>query len=378
MAEIIPVISKAESSAVVVSNPFETNSNLRLSSSLLNEFNYLPWSRTVSLALGGRSKLGFINKDTVVPNDKSLEYETWLATDQMVRSWLLNSMEIHLAEIFSYADSAADMWEAIKEMYGNQNNAARVFQLQRDIACLHQEGKSFVQFLGNLKSMWNELAVYRPHTTDSATLLKRAEEDKIFQLLANLAPEYEDLRSRILMNHELPSLASVCSTIQREEVRRKVMNVNIKSDLSETRAYVAHVRQTEEKGYKGRRPDLKCTHCNNSGHTKDRCWVLHPELKPRFSKDNKGTPRRSQSSGYKANHVTTSTSDELSRFTSSPVTLINEFASYLQAKQGAQEKNEPEKSQSYALLGKFAGFLAENKSVSTKDISGSYHQEDDW
>jgi hypothetical protein len=44
-----------------------------------------------------------------------------------------------------------------------------------------------------MKNMWNELAVYRPHTTDPIILLKQAEEDKIFQLLANLSPEYEDL-----------------------------------------------------------------------------------------------------------------------------------------------------------------------------------------
>jgi hypothetical protein len=61
------------------------------------------------------------------------------------------------------------------------------------------------------------LAIYRPHTIDAATLLKRAEEDKIFQFLANLSTDYEDLRSRILMNSELPSFANVCAIIQREE-----------------------------------------------------------------------------------------------------------------------------------------------------------------
>ena len=45
----------------------EINPNQRLCSVLLNEFNYLLWSRAVSLALGGRSKLGFINGSSEPP-----------------------------------------------------------------------------------------------------------------------------------------------------------------------------------------------------------------------------------------------------------------------------------------------------------------------
>lgn len=120
-------------------------------------------------------------------------------------------------------------------MYGNQNNAARIFQIHREVASLHQEGKPFVQLLGSLKGLWNELEIYRPHTTDAAILRKRTEEDRIFQLLASLSPDFEDLRSHILMNPELPSLKSVCATIQREEIRRKVMTRDV--GVSETRAY---------------------------------------------------------------------------------------------------------------------------------------------
>ena len=99
-------------------------------------------------------------------------------------------------------------------MYGNQNNAARIFELQKSLSVLTQDGKSFVEHLGKLKSMWNELNLYRPHTTDPATLLKRAEEDKVFQLLSSLDSTYEDMRSHILMSVELPSLNTVCTIIQ--------------------------------------------------------------------------------------------------------------------------------------------------------------------
>ncbi|XP_070681921.1 uncharacterized protein [Malus domestica] len=193
----------------------EVNTNQRLCSVLLNEFNYLPWSRAVSLALGGKGKLGFVNGSVEAPDSSSSTYNAWLCKDQLVMSLLLNTMEKHVAEIFSYSNSAHDLWKALQDMYGNQNNYARVFQLKKDIASAQQEGKAFVQHLGSLKAMWNELDVYLPHTTDPTILLKRAEEDKIYQLLGSLSSEYEDLRSHILMSQDLPTFNNVCATIRR-------------------------------------------------------------------------------------------------------------------------------------------------------------------
>jgi hypothetical protein len=138
-------------------------------------------------------------------------------------------MENHIAEIFGYSESSFELWEVVKEIYGNQNNATRIFQINKNLANLQQDGKTYVQLLGTLKSIWSELALYHPHTVDATELRKHGEEDKIFQLLASLSSNYEDLRSKILMNPDLPSLTSVCATIQREEAHKKVMNSALKS-----------------------------------------------------------------------------------------------------------------------------------------------------
>ncbi|CAL9001094.1 unnamed protein product, partial [Prunus brigantina] len=170
--------------------------------------------------------------------------------------WLLNFMDPKLSEIFSFSESSLSLWKAVKDMYGNRNNAARVFQLKRNLASFQQ-----------------------------------------------------DLRSHILMNPELPSFASVCATIQREEVRRKIMNVDIKSSVFEARAFVTNHKSSGDKVYKGKRPDLRCLYYNNIGHLIDRCWILHPELKPKFenkpSRDYKGSQTRSHTN---KNHAAAATS----------------------------------------------------------------------
>ncbi|RVW70112.1 Retrovirus-related Pol polyprotein from transposon RE1 [Vitis vinifera] len=316
----------------------ESNTSQRLCSVLLNEFNYLPWSRAVTIALGGRSKLGFINGKEKAPVFDSPEYEIWLSKDQLVMSWILNSMERNIAEIFSYSESSLDLWEALRDMYGNQNNSARIFQIQQEVNALRQDGRPFVSLLGNFKSLWSELEVYRPHTVDPVVLKKRTEEDRVFQCLFNYS---------------------------REEVRRKVMIRETVTNSSDTRAYIAH-KNYEGKSIKGKRLDLKCEHCNAPGHTSDRCWVLHPELKPKFTKDKRGGDHK-RGFNHKAN-VAAQTTDS---FFSNPMALLKDFTTYLQEKRGQESLNEAagqDQDKPTALLSKFAGFLADSNPENSQGI----------
>jgi len=97
-------------------------------------------------------------------------------------------------------------------MYGNQNNSTCIFHIKKNLANLQQDRK--IQLLGTLEGMTSELAPYHPYTVDAVKLRKHEEEDKIFQLLASLRSNYEDLHVKILMNPNFQSLTSVCATIQ--------------------------------------------------------------------------------------------------------------------------------------------------------------------
>ncbi|GLJ14126.1 hypothetical protein SUGI_0226660 [Cryptomeria japonica] len=147
-------------------------------------------------------------------------------------------METHIAEIFTFSNSTKELWDSIAELYGNQNNASRIFELTLEIAAAQQGEKTFSERLGNLKKLWDELNLYHPHTTDAKNLLKRAEEDKIFSLLSSLKPEYQYIRSNLLMDATLPTLAGVCATIQREETQRKTMSLESKTSTEKIESNV--------------------------------------------------------------------------------------------------------------------------------------------
>ena len=86
-------------------------------------------------------------------------------------------------------------------------------------------------------------------------------------------------------------------------------------------------QQSAEKGFfKGKRSNLKCAYCNSMGHSKDRCWGLHPELKPKDLQNRHNSHK--QIFKPKAN-VAAHISEPIY---TSPMSLLNEFASFLQEK----------------------------------------------
>jgi hypothetical protein len=137
--------------------------------------------------------------------------------------------------------------------------------------------------------------------------------------------------------------------VQREEIRRKVMNHETQSRTAATRGYnvktMPHSENSsssmlehaffiyiskqvgDSRSFKGKRSELKCSYCHNTGHLTDRCWQLHPELKPRFSNEERGLQKRTN---YKA-HLADSTLST-NNFTVNPATLMQDFANYLQDK----------------------------------------------
>ncbi|XP_077223445.1 uncharacterized protein LOC143857057 [Tasmannia lanceolata] len=231
-------------------------------------------------------------------------------------------MELAIGEIFTQVANVKELWDSIKEIYGHQNNCARIFQLKQELSEVNQENKIVTELLATLKPMWDELAVYcLLLTTDIVELKRRNEQEKNFQLLRALKPEYEQVRSQLIISLELRSLSNMCATLIREETRKKVMSAGTKfeSETSEKSTFISAKANSEhtkrlrnnvaEKGEyngtgthgsgQGNMPPLYCTHCGKTKHTVDRCWAKYPHLRP--SQNKIGNPYAFQSTIYPDN-----------------------------------------------------------------------------
>ena len=117
--------------------------------------------RAMILALNSKNKLGFVNGSIKAPLEETdLEgYATWSRCNNMVHSWIVNTLNPEIVDNVIYYSTAYEVWEDLRERF-SQSNAHRIFEIQQDIACLRQEQLSVSAYYTKLKGLWDELASY--------------------------------------------------------------------------------------------------------------------------------------------------------------------------------------------------------------------------
>ncbi|KAI9178306.1 hypothetical protein LWI28_024923 [Acer negundo] len=83
---------------------------------MLSGDNYNTWLRSILRALRTKNKLGFIDGTTQPPTDP-LEISKWSWCDDLVASWVLNSIMLEIRGSILYADSARDIWKDLSDRF---------------------------------------------------------------------------------------------------------------------------------------------------------------------------------------------------------------------------------------------------------------------
>ena len=189
--------------------------------------NYLVWSRMVktdveSKGLWKHITSGEAPKLITQRGDKESvsesEAEKWQQEDMMVMYVLHASLEPTILDAYSYCETAEELWDTLKKVYGNTSNLSRVFEVKKVITGLAQDDMEFTKHLGRFQSIWSELEMLRPSTTDLELLNERREKYKVFGLLLTLNLNYNSLIKHILRSEKLPDLEDACAQIQKEQV----------------------------------------------------------------------------------------------------------------------------------------------------------------
>lgn len=62
------------------------------------------------ITLSAKNKLGFIDGTCAAPAITSKDYHPWSRSNDMVTSWLLNSLSKEIAESIIYSRTFLDLW----------------------------------------------------------------------------------------------------------------------------------------------------------------------------------------------------------------------------------------------------------------------------
>lgn len=128
---------------------------LILVSQPLNDANYSKWKRKRSmiLALLAKRKLGMINGTYPKPSSGSAYRDR---CNDMVISWLLNSLIPEMVSSVVYSPTAREIWTNL-EIRSTQTNRPKLFQLKKGIGDLTQGNLSITSYYTKFKVLREEL-----------------------------------------------------------------------------------------------------------------------------------------------------------------------------------------------------------------------------
>ncbi|CAL9009185.1 unnamed protein product [Prunus brigantina] len=84
----------------------------------------------------------------------------------------------------------------------------------------------------------------------------------------------------------------IVDTIEEATMKAIAMEAkNKRTDKKDDRS--KHVNKTDwqkkrKQSKKGQTQKVHCDHCQTNKHAKDKCWILHPKLRPKREKNNQG------------------------------------------------------------------------------------------
>ena len=77
---------------------------------VLDGTNYAMWRRSILISLSAKNKLGFINGTISIPGESDPKYMLWQRCNDMVLSWILNSLNQELANSVLYVETPSEIW----------------------------------------------------------------------------------------------------------------------------------------------------------------------------------------------------------------------------------------------------------------------------
>lgn len=347
----------------------------------------------MTLALNSKNKLGFVNGTIKAPSEETdpADYATWSRCNDMVHSWIINTVNPEIADSVIYYPTAHEVWEDLHERF-SQGNAPRIFEIQREIACLRQEQQSVSAYYTKLKGLWDELASYSEISRGA-----QAEQQRIMQFLMGLNDTYSSVRGQILLMNPLPTVRQAYAAISQEEKQRSLCASHPAVESSSSAAMAVRnsgrpnfnsgrggrferndrQNQRPERNFvsqEGRRFDTErrqgsgrgrphCTYCGDSGHWVQTCYQLigYPPGHPK-AKQGTGFSKQSRAAAAPlANQVSEAIEDD-----NGPTVTLTEaqFKQFM-----AALSNQTLKTNSNANLSSKANAVTK---------PGSGYEEDDW
>ncbi|XP_016499766.2 uncharacterized protein LOC107818295 [Nicotiana tabacum] len=204
-------------------HPFDSPGMI-LVNSIFDGRSYGGWRGAVLIALSAKNKLGFIDGTILVLTTSVSSLKLWSRCNDMVISWLLNSLSKEIAESVLYSKTTREIWKELEDRFG-QSNGALLYQLQKELNDTVQGCSDIAGYNTKVKRIWDELDSLDTcvHCSCDCSCggksrsLKSHQDGRLIQFLMGLNEAYSGVKSNILMASPPRSINHAYSLLIQDE-----------------------------------------------------------------------------------------------------------------------------------------------------------------
>ena len=163
-----------------------------ISQNLFTSKNLYYWRRFIERTLRPYKLEGHLTNPQ--PNEDDAHYFKWINEEDVLFTWLLDSMKPEISNQCIDHESIKDIWDEVIKLYSKLEDESRMVDLNKKAMELLQEHRSILEYSNELQALWKEIDFYQPLPTDS-TGREYVLKGRTYSFLTSLRPEFETMRT---------------------------------------------------------------------------------------------------------------------------------------------------------------------------------------
>ncbi|CAL1381895.1 unnamed protein product [Linum trigynum] len=164
--------------------------------------NFALWEFQFRLFVQGRRLSAILDGTAAEPGETATAKvkEDWAVNNAQVMGWILGSVDPSIALSLRSFTTAHAMWSHLTAFH-SQSSASRKFDVELDIARLHQGDMDILSYYQEAVTLWTEhdmLTMSLISAAASAEVQQERTSSRLMHFLMKLRPEFESIRSSLL------------------------------------------------------------------------------------------------------------------------------------------------------------------------------------
>ncbi|CAN0840533.1 Retrovirus-related Pol polyprotein from transposon RE1 [Linum grandiflorum] len=237
-----------------------------------NGKNFALWEFQFRVFVQGRRLLAILDGTSSEPaSDATTKIkDDWAANNAQIISWLLSSVESGVALSLRGFTTAHEMWKHLTDLY-TQTSASRKFDIEYEIAHLHQGDRDVSTYYQAAVTLWTEHDLLTASTNSSkvsAEVVKEQSSTRLMQFLMKLRPDFEGVRASLL-HRNVTSMETALAELIREETSQSKLDLHSTDSTVVGAAFAVH--SSKPKFHRTSTGEIICHFCHEPGHILPHC-----------------------------------------------------------------------------------------------------------